>query len=386
MNPESPRSPARPRRLLFLAWNWGARGGLESVSEDLVAVFRRRGWTVDVWSANSSQPATRAGVTDVPLAPEGRWARLWYHRVRWRDLLGRRLGTQQSAYDLILAGHALLLPALPARHAAAPPIWLWAHGIELWGEPGRRLAPYLRALRRVAAVSDFTRRQVERLQSGVPVHVVPNSVDTDRFRPTDDPRRVRRQEILICGRMARHERYKGHESLLRALRLAREQGSALTLRIVGDGDDRGRLELLARSLGLQDAVQFVGRLEADALLEAYQHAGVFAMPSAVIQHLRGAWGGEGLGLVYLEAAACGRPVVASRDGGAAETVRDGETGYVIDPRNPSNIAQALRQLTGDPDRADRFGRNGRRLMEQHFSRPQFAEHVGELLRADGLAD
>ena len=388
MKPASSNARVQPRSLLFLAWDWGARGGLESVSEDLVAAFRQRGWAVEVWSATARRPATRAGVTDVPLAPAGRWARVWYHRVRWRDLLRRRLAEQERAYDLILVGHALLLPALPApRATAAPPVWLWAHGIELWGEPGRRLAPHLGALRRIAAVSDFTRAQVEKLHSGVPLHVVPNSVDTARLRPATDPARIRRREILICGRMARQERYKGHEALLQALQRARaDGGGALSLRVVGDGDDRGHLEARARALGVASAVHFVGRLDDDALLEAYQHAGLFAMPSAVVERPRGTWGGEGLGLVYLEAAACGRPVIASREGGAAETVRDGETGLLVDPRNPAELARALRQLTDDPDRADQLGRNGRAFMEEHFSRARFAARIGELLQADGLAD
>src|SRR3954470_1151233 len=124
--------------------------------------------------------------------------------------------------------------------------------------------------------------------------------------------------VLIVGRMAASERYKGHEQLF----ATSAQGPGPRLVVAGDGDDRPRLERRAADLGLApERVVFTGFVSEATLAELYRRGAVFAMPSR----------GEGFGLVYLEAMRAGKPCLAARDGAAAEIVVDGETGLLVDP-------------------------------------------------------
>lgn len=106
------------------------------------------------------------------------------------------------------------------------------------------------------------------------------------------------------------------------------------------------------------------------------------MPSRVDRPERGYWSGEGFGLVYVEAAACGRPVIASTEGGAPETIVSGQTGLLVNPRSPEAVAHAIASVLADPARADEMGRQGRVLAETSFSRERFRSHLQELLSLD----
>jgi len=89
--------------------------------------------------------------------------------------------------------------------------------------------------------------------------------------------------------------------------------------------------------------------------------------------------------VYVEAAACGRPVIASTEGGAPETMFAGKTGLLVDPRSPANVAEAIAGILSDNQRADEMGRQGRLLAEKRFSRDQFRLRIQELIAAhEGL--
>jgi phosphatidylinositol alpha-1,6-mannosyltransferase len=102
---------------------------------------------------------------------------------------------------------------------------------------------------------------------------------------------------------------------------------------------------------------------------------VFALPSRVIERPIGHWGGEGFGVVLLEAAACGRPVIASSEGGSPDALVAGETGLVTSPENAVAVANAIASVLRDPARADAMGAAGRKLMETRFSIPKFREAI-----------
>jgi phosphatidylinositol alpha-1,6-mannosyltransferase len=139
--------------------------------------------------------------------------------------------------------------------------------------------------------------------------------------------------------------------------------------VVGDGDDRARLEALAREQGVATRVVFTGHVAHEELPDYYRLADAFVMPSS----------GEGFGIVYLEAAACGLPVLGSRAAGAVDALADGAIGAFA-PADTAGLAQALGDVLGrapaDPRRVERFARD------------HFARHVGGLLGAlvpDGSA-
>jgi phosphatidylinositol alpha-1,6-mannosyltransferase len=133
--------------------------------------------------------------------------------------------------------------------------------------------------------------------------------------------------------------------------------------IVGEGDDRPRLQRLARALGLDGHVTFTGHVSDDLLPSVYAAADVFVMVS------REANGGrtEGFGIAYLEAAAAGKPVVYAESGGACEAAVDGHTGLRTDPHHAQAVAASIAQLLADPAEARRLGQNGQARAAERFS-------------------
>jgi phosphatidylinositol alpha-1,6-mannosyltransferase len=149
---------------------------------------------------------------------------------------------------------------------------------------------------------------------------------------------------------------KGVDTVIRALPALRAE---VEYRVVGSGPDEARLRQLAHSLGVEDRVQFLGRLDDRALGDEYQRCTLFVLPSR-----RTADGDlEGYGLVYFEAAAWGRPVIAGRSGGEIDAVVDGETGVLVDGESVSEVARAIRGLLANPQRLCSLAEAGRARVE-----------------------
>ncbi len=145
------------------------------------------------------------------------------------------------------------------------------------------------------------------------------------------------------------------EALLDAVARVQERTPAIRLLLVGDGDLRGDLEAQARSLGLSETVTFAGhRTDVPKALAVFD---VFVLPSL--------W--EGMPNVVLEAMAAGLPVVATAVGGTPEVVVDGVTGFLVPPRDPDALAEAITRLLRDPDLRRKMGQAGQKRIEQHFS-------------------
>jgi phosphatidylinositol alpha-1,6-mannosyltransferase len=286
----------------------------------------------------------------------------------WRRQLGagRRVAL---VYDLL--GPARTQAWLPAPLRA--PYLVVIYGIEVW----RRLSgARSRALRHATvrlATSGFTLAEARAANRDLgPVEVLPLCLEERPPAGEVDGAlldRAGRDYLLIVGRMAATERYKGHEQLLQALPRLPAAMSAPRLVIAGDGDDRPRLEALAHTLGVAGQVLFTGFVSEATLAELYARAAVFVMPSR----------GEGFGLVYLEAMRARRPCVAARTSAAAEIIADGETGLLVDPLDPDAIAGALGRLLASPELARAMGEAGRRRLEALFTPRRYRERLWPLL-------
>jgi len=145
---------------------------------------------------------------------------------------------------------------------------------------------------------------------------------------------------------------------------------------VGGGPDEGSVRRAVSRLGLEASVVLTGPVPPERLPEHYAAGDVFAMPCRT---RRAGLDVEGLGMVFLEAAACGRPVVAGTSGGAPEAVQDGVTGHVVEPRSPEGVADAVSALLADPDRARVMGAAGRAWVEQRWSWTTIAASFATLL-------
>lgn len=266
---------------------------------------------------------------------------------------------------------ALLSPL--ARRAGASRVVASTHGHEV----GWSMLPVARnALRRigddadvVTYVSGYTRSRfaaafgpracLERLSPGVDIdRFAPDSVSRARLRARYE---LGDRPVVVC--LSRLVPRKGQDMLIRAFGQIRARVPDAALVIVGGGPYREELEKLAQRAGVADHVLFTGGVPGEELPAHHAMADVFAMPCRT----RGAGlDVEGLGIVFLEASACGVPVVAGRSGGAPETVCDGETGWVVDGTDVDAIAAAVSDLLADPATAARMGAAGRDWVVQSW--------------------
>jgi phosphatidylinositol alpha-1,6-mannosyltransferase len=145
--------------------------------------------------------------------------------------------------------------------------------------------------------------------------------------------------------------------------------------IVGRGPMEGRLRALAGEMGVGDRVVFCGFVPETELLAYYQASEVFAMPNREVEGDI-----EGFGIVFVEAGACGKPVIGGRSAGAREVIADGVTGFLVNPRGVREIARTLTALLRDRDLAVRMGQAGRRRVEQNYSYQQVAGNIAAFLR------
>jgi phosphatidyl-myo-inositol dimannoside synthase len=293
--------------------------------------------------------------------------------------------------DRVLFGAAaplgLLAPRL--RAAGAQRIVGLTHGHEAgWAAlPGARfllrrigdevdvltyLAEYFR-IRMARALSADAADRMARLAPGV---------DPAEFHRGTGGARIRSalgiapgRPVVVC--VSRMVPRKGQDALIRAWPAVRAQapGDPLLL-LVGDGPYRSRLEALSQQLGVADSTLFTGPVSWDDLPAYYDAGTIFAMPCRT---RRGGLDVEGLGIVYLEAAATGLPVIGGDSGGAPDAILDGETGYVVPGRSVTEVASRLIQLLSDPAGAAAMGEKGRAWIDREWTWDLVAERLKALL-------
>lgn len=347
-------------------------GGIQRTLEALVSRFPAD--RVAVWCPDAEGASAFDAVApyEVFRQPEGF---LWPTRdVRRRTheavrAFGAEVVLFGATYPLALLG--------PSLAEAGTPYLAAAHGFEYW----LSIAPGTHALVRWATsraarvpvmCSAFIARVVRTaVPSGVPVSVMYPGADLARFRPDlahedlRDAHGMGDRPLIVC--VSRLVARKGQDTLIRALPRIRRRVPDATLMIVGGGPYEERLRALAAEAD-DGSVVFTGQVSEADLPRFYRAGDVFAMPC------RTRLGGlevEGWGSVFIEAAACARPVVVGDSGGARESLVPGETGLLVDGSRVEEVADAVGSLLEDPARAEAMGRAGRARAEASFdwSRP-----------------
>jgi colanic acid/amylovoran biosynthesis glycosyltransferase len=298
--------------------------------------------------------------------PLAGWQMLTRTPRPFRRLLGERRPALIHAHFGVEGVYALPL----ARQLEIPLVTTF-HGFDatlstaaLLGSPAWANYPLFRGrLARQGALflcaSAFIRERV--LAMGFPaartqVHYI--GVDCTAIRPRDAA-----EETSTILHVARLVEVKGTEYLIRGFAELAARNAEVRLDIIGDGPLRASLKTLARSLGLEQRVRFLGALPHSQVLAAMRMAAMLVLPS-----VRTASGRvEGLGMVLLEAAATGLPAIGSRIGGIPESVVDGETGFLVPERDAVALAARMSVLLADPALRRRMGTAARALVEQRFS-------------------
>ena len=362
----------RPRRLLLVSAGLAQDGGGTAVVGRLaLAVLREycaeRGFELRALDLGRGG----APLPEIPVRHFGgrRWS---LARAVWRAQLEP---AQVAALVFDHLGPSRCQSALP-RPLRRPHL-VFLNGIEVWRPLSWDQQRALRLARVRLAISEHTRRRAREFSPWLPpVEVLPLALEERPAWGTADAAtlaRCGRDFILMVGRMAAAERYKGHDQMLEAL--ARLSGARLV--VAGDGDDRPRLEARAEALGLADRVVFTRFVDEATLHRLYEACAVFVMPSR----------DEGFGLAYLEAMRASKPCVAARGCAAEEIVIHGETGALVRYGDVEGLAGALAGLLGDRGQAARWGLAGRRRWEQRFGYDAFraglVPHLDRLTASPG---
>jgi phosphatidylinositol alpha-1,6-mannosyltransferase len=329
------RLAERGHELRLLTWETGGEGAAASDAALPFEVYRER---LD----RSRGPIDPQGVEDA--------------LARWRSQVAFVSGGCRAVSRVVHAA---------ARHA---PVVVSVHDLRDKGRARGRLRRW-RARRRygferaarLTANSRHTRAILLRL--GVPaqkIEVVYPGVDTHSFLPNAEAGARLRRELGLENRrilltVSRLAANKGHARVIEALPRLCHEIPELVYAIVGYGDLRQELERRAAQLGVADRVLFAERVPDVRIW--YNACDVFVMASTTTG--RGLKAGEGFGMAYAEAGACGKPVVASTSGGGVEVVVDGETGRIVDAEDDGALFTTLRALLVDPERARALGEKAR---------------------------
>ena len=373
------REATTPRVLVLAPHLWGT-GGIERAARTLVSALGdlygpERVGVLSVWGGSGSLPCRTLwrGPEGEGAVPVSVWTKVRFTAAalaaarRWRHRL------------VIVACHPHLSPvARVCSLISGAPYLVWCHGEEVWRRQRALVRSALRSADAVMAPSSFTASMAQRtagLQAKRPA-VIPHPLPPEITFPQVQGQRGQ-AKVLSVARLVAEHRYKGVDTLIASWPRVLQSVPEAELLIVGDGSDRARLETDAARLGLNGQVRFAGKLDDSALSKAYAEAAVFALP--VRTTVGNGSGGEGFGLVFLEAAAAGLPVVAGDGGAIPEVVRDGETGFLIDPAAPDAVADAIVRLLRDPALAQKMGEAARRRAFEEFSYDAFRTRIGDLI-------
>lgn len=366
------------RSLLLASSFRPALGGVETLLYETNRRLREPPLVLAPEPASARDMAVQSVKTDIP-------SRALYRPAWWLHpslhYLQRFLGPGLRAMrgwrpDVIQVGHLYLGPLarLMSRRFGVPYV-IYTYGQEVWraGQPmgvaaldWRLRGGALRGAERVLVPGSFTAGLAREWQ--VPTQrllEVPYGAEPRPYAPLP-----KGSTLLSVSRLVPR---KGIDTTIRALRCL---PPGVAYRVVGSGPDLDRLRGLAREVGVADRVTFLGRLEEDALEREYQRCTIFVQPAR-----RTGAELEGYGLVYFEAAAWGRPVIAGRSGGEIDAVVDGVTGLVVDGTSVEAVGSAIRSLLGDWERSQAMGAAGRRRVETTHNWTRAADVLDAALEA-----
>jgi teichuronic acid biosynthesis glycosyltransferase TuaC len=285
---------------------------------------------------------------------------------------------QSSPIDVIHA-HA----ALPCGHAAALlsqrlriPYVVTIHGLDVFNScfqqgvaAGWRRTASAKVYKSASKVICISGRVQRLLEQGMPAlvasEVVYNGTDPAVFKPETTEEQT--QNILIVGNLLAG---KGHEVVLRAFARVKGSHPGLQCRIIGEGADRDRFAGLAKDLGITEQVHFLGRRSRSDVAEAMRNCTVFALPSRY----------EGLGCVYLEAMASGKPVIACRGQGIDEIIHHGSNGWLIPVDGLEELVRGLQELLANAELRARIGQAARQTILDKLTMAHQAESLAKIYR------
>jgi phosphatidylinositol alpha-1,6-mannosyltransferase len=307
----------------------------------------------------------------------------------WRVTRAVKKVVASHNIEIVVFGAAapLALMSSALRKSGVKKIIALTHGHEVWWA---KIFPFNLAIKRIGKgvdhltyLGEFTRQAISKAltdKSAKEMVKIAPGIDTAHFIPQPDGMQKRKELglqdkkiIISVGRLVHR---KGQDKLIEAMPDVLRKIPNAHLLIVGEGPYKNHLEKLVTKLSLKENITFAGRIMYDRLPSYLSAADLFAMPS------RSRFFGlevEGLGIVYLEASACGIPVLAGNSGGAPDAVLEGVTGFCVDGTNVAEIASAVIEICSDAERASHMGAAGRNWIVDQWRWDIWSKEFNELL-------
>jgi len=349
---------------------FGPPGGIARHGRLVCRALSEAGASFSIVALHDAKADGRRGATPFPpgtyQACEGRrWAFVW-----------KALAAIPKRPALVLIEHPHFAPlGWVAARLSRCPLVVFAHGIEIWKPLPPVRAWAFRHADRVICVSSVTANraaQANRLAPGK-TRVLHNCLDPD-FRPPASPHRACPSlSLLTVSRISGLEGYKGHREVIQALPALLARFPDLVYDVVGDGTGRPELEALAAEQGVAHAVRFHGIVSDEVLPDYYARTSLYVMPSQ----------SEGFGFVFLEAMIHAKPVIAGNQDSSVEVVRDGETGFLVNPTDVCELTDRITRLLQDAGLRHQMGLRGAQVVQSAFSFQGFRQglmvHLTEFL-------
>lgn len=356
-------------RVLFLTTDaFGGHGGVAQYNRDILSALCSHPRCEEVVAfprivRNGLEPLPN-GLTYVTTGLDG--------KLRYVSAVFRHIRANPR-FDLLVCGHINLAHVAYAFGALTKaPSVLLVYGLDAWRPPGSHMAGFAaQKFDALVSISDLTRRRflTWAKRNKAATCLLPNAVDLTRFTPGRKSRKLMERHglrektvLMTMGRLSSLECAKGFDEVITLLPELARAIPNVTYLICGDGDDGSRLGRLAESTGVEERVVFVGYVSEEEKVDYHRLADVYVMPGRL----------EGFGFVFLEAMACGIPVVASKADGSREAVRGGALGVLVDPADVQGIKAGILEALRRPKGVVPAGL-------EHFSHNNFERRVHQLV-------
>jgi len=323
-------------RILFLATDiFNTKGGIQVFNNHLLKALAELGNNLSAVSINDSKGLEHAKYLFMPCGKYKHFKKITFVINTLRQLFSFKP-------DLLLCGHinisffCMLLSTI-----FKVPYFTVTHGIEAWRLKGLKKLG-LRHSKRILSVSRFTKNEILKQLPHYGednIFILPNTFDAEKFKPQPKPEYLMNKLnikpddkiLLTIARLSKQEKYKGYDLVIMAMKEIVKEVSNVKYILVGSGSDEDRIKTLIRDNNLQERVVLTGFVPHEKLVDYYNLCDAFVMPSQ----------GEGFGIVFLEALACGKPVIAGNKDASLEAILNGELGILVAPNNINEIKEAI---------------------------------------------
>ncbi len=350
--------------LILLADLYSATGGIQTFNKCLIKALKelntKNEFEITVYILNDKNITAESETSNVTFK--------CFNKSKISFALESILKSNQS--DIVLFGHVNLSPlAIFTNNKARK--FLFIHGIEVW----KRLSPLktlgIKKIERIISVSKFTQLQMEKFNnvSSKKFHILPDTIYENKQINYTDLKLPKGKMILTVSRLDKSDSYKNIDLLIKAIKDIIKEIPDVFLIIVGDGNDRSRLEGIARESDVSDKIIFTDRVSDDILQAYYKSCDIFILPST----------NEGFGIVFLEAMYHSKPCIGANSGGVPEVISDNITGLLAKPNDQISLTENVIKLLKDDNLRNKMGKAGKERFEREFSFEQFKERLSNIL-------